>query len=285
MQITMPKLGLTMTHGTITEWLKAPGDTVRAEEALCIYETEKVSLELPSPQDGVLTQILASVGEAVAAGTPICVVEAADDRRPMTDDRRSTTDDGTGSATPKARALARQHGIDLRQIEGRGPGGRVHADDVLAAVAQSPKTSPAPAVGAAIPTGEVVTIKATPLARRIAAAEGLDLRAIAGSGFDGTITREDVEEAIRWQESGGRDQGAGVRSQEAVVNATPAAPTQSLPVERVLPSSETVVPLTSLRRVIGERMSQSAFSAPHVTLMTGQRRPISSRRATSSMRN
>ena len=86
MQITMPKLGLTMTHGTITEWLKAPGDAVRADEALCIYETEKVSLELPSPQDGVLTQILAPVGEAVAAGTPVCVVETADDRRGTTDD-------------------------------------------------------------------------------------------------------------------------------------------------------------------------------------------------------
>ena len=81
MQITMPKLGLTMTHGTITEWLKAPGDAVRTEEALCIYETEKVSLELPSPQDGVLTQILAPVGEAVAAGTPVCVVQTVDDRR------------------------------------------------------------------------------------------------------------------------------------------------------------------------------------------------------------
>ena len=261
MQITMPKLGLTMTHGTITEWLKAPGDAVRAEEALCIYETEKVSLELPSPQDGVLTQILASVGEAVAAGTPICVVEAADDRSGTTDDRRPSTENGTVFATPKARALARQHGIDLRQIAGRGPGGRVHCDDVLAVVAQSRHPSPARAVGSAIPAGEVATIKATPLARRIAAAEGLDLRAVSGSGPDGTITREDVEEAIRGQ-------GVGGRGQEAVVSATPAAPLQSLPVERVLTSSETVVPLTSLRRVIGERMSQSAFSAPHVTLMT-----------------
>ena len=49
MQIIMPKLGLTMTHGTITEWLKAPGDAVKAEEALCAYETEKVTLELAAP--------------------------------------------------------------------------------------------------------------------------------------------------------------------------------------------------------------------------------------------
>ena len=59
MQIIMPKLGLTMTHGTITEWLKAPGDAVKAEEALCAYETEKVTLELSAPEDGVLAEILA----------------------------------------------------------------------------------------------------------------------------------------------------------------------------------------------------------------------------------
>jgi len=265
MQITMPKLGLTMTHGTITEWLKAPGDAVRVEEALCIYETEKVSLELPSPQDGVLTQILASVGEAVAAGTPICVVEAVDDGRRTTDDRRQTaivspgtslpltpsgerrtTDGGSVPVTPKARALARQLGVDLREVSGRGPDGRIQAVDVLALGAgRAPVRS---------------EIKATPLARRIAAAEGLDLRAISGSGPDGTVTREDVEEAIRGK-------GVGGRRQESATGAEHPAPARLLPVGRALPS-ETVVPLTSLRRVIGERMSQSAFSVPHVTLMT-----------------
>ncbi|MCU0501896.1 MAG: 2-oxo acid dehydrogenase subunit E2 [Anaerolineae bacterium] len=265
MQITMPKLGLTMTHGTVTEWLKAPGDAVRAEEALCIYETEKVSLELPSPQDGVLTQILAPVGEAVAAGTPICVVEAADDRPSTTGDRRPVTESGTLLATPKARALARQHGINLRQIAGRGLSGRVHAADVLAAVAQS--THPARAVGSAVPAGEVATLKATPLARRIAAAEGLDLRAIVGGGPDGTITREDVEEALRDQGAGGRGPGSGDRGQESV-SVTQPAPARGFPLEHTLSPGETVVPLTSLRRVIGERMSQSAFNAPHVTLLT-----------------
>ena len=77
MQIIMPKLGLTMTHGTVTEWLKAPGDPVAAEEALCVYETEKVTLELPAPEAGVLTEILVAAGETVAAGTPLCVMEEA----------------------------------------------------------------------------------------------------------------------------------------------------------------------------------------------------------------
>ena len=72
MQIIMPKLGLTMTHGTITEWLKAPGDAVKAEEALCAYETEKVTLELAAPEDGVLAEILAPAGATVPAGAAVC---------------------------------------------------------------------------------------------------------------------------------------------------------------------------------------------------------------------
>jgi pyruvate dehydrogenase E2 component (dihydrolipoamide acetyltransferase) len=97
-------------------------------------------------------------------------------------------------------------------------------------------------------------VKATPLARRIAAAEGIDLHTIPGSGPDGTITREDVEAAVRSQEAGGRGQESGGGATQYALRTTPPA--------------ETIIPLTSLRRVIGERMSQSATSAPHVTLFT-----------------
>ena len=90
MQIIMPKLGLTMTHGTITEWLKAPGDTVKAEEALCAYETEKVTLEMPAPEDGVLAEILAPAGTTVAAGTPVCEFWTKDDGRWTMDDGQAS---------------------------------------------------------------------------------------------------------------------------------------------------------------------------------------------------
>ncbi len=219
MQIIMPKLGLTMTHGTITEWLKVPGTAVKAEEALCAYETEKVTLELPAPEDGVLVAILAPAGSTVAAGTPVCEFRTMDDRPPTMDTGQETgdRDQGVGGssaqpsafrnqrpassnqlptsgpvlATPKARVLARELGVDLADVTGSGPDGRVQASDVDAAHAAA---QPEP-------------IKATPLARRMAAAEGVDLRAIAGTGPEGTITREDVEAVIRSQESGDRRPG------------------------------------------------------------------------------
>ena len=90
MQIIMPKLGLTMTHGTITEWLKAPGDAVKAEEALCAYETEKVTLELAAPEDGVLAEILAPAGTTVPAGAAVCEFVTGDEGRRTKDGGQGT---------------------------------------------------------------------------------------------------------------------------------------------------------------------------------------------------
>jgi len=252
MQVIMPKLGLTMTHGTVAEWLKAPGDAVEAEEALCVYETEKVTLELPSPIAGVLTEILVAAGETVAAGTPLCVVESGVRSQSSVISHQSSVGGGTVAATPKARAMAHQLRVDLRQVRGTGPGGRIQAADVRQSAVAAPAPTGATTAGAPLlARGEV---KATPLARRIAAAEGIDLHTIPGSGPEGTITREDVEAAVRGQAS-------VISSRSSVTETTQYA-------IRNTPPAETIIPLTSLRRVIGERMSQSAASAPHVTLMT-----------------
>jgi pyruvate dehydrogenase E2 component (dihydrolipoamide acetyltransferase) len=109
-------------------------------------------------------------------------------------------------------------------------------------------------VEAAHAAAQPTPIKATPLARRIAASEGVDLRSIAGTGAEGTITREDVEQAARGQESGVRGQELAIRDEPSAISHQPLA--------------STVIPHSSLRRTIAERMSQSAFTAPQVTLMT-----------------
>ena len=109
-------------------------------------------------------------------------------------------------------------------------------------------------------------IKATPLARRIAAAEGIDLRSIAGTGPEGTITREDVEQAVRDQASGDRGQETGVRGHESA--AAPVSQAVQLPATSFQLPASSFRPHSALRRTIAERMSQSALNAPHVTLMT-----------------
>jgi pyruvate dehydrogenase E2 component (dihydrolipoamide acetyltransferase) len=111
-------------------------------------------------------------------------------------------------------------------------------------------------------------IKATPLARRIAAAQGIDLAALRGAGAEGTVTREDVEEAIRGQEAGVRDQGSAVGGQESAVGDAVRSTQYAIGTAPIAMPDEQVLPHTALRRTIADRMSQSAFTAPHVTLMT-----------------
>ena len=149
MQIIMPKLGLTMTQGTITEWLKSPGDAVRAEEALCAYETEKVTLELVAPEDGVLVEILAPAGATVPAGGPVCEFRVgAAVGAEATATAPVAAQAGPVLATPKARALAREWGVALAALSGSGPGRPGTGGDVAAvagARARSQAVAPVPA--------------------------------------------------------------------------------------------------------------------------------------------
>ena len=112
---------------------------------------------------------------------------------------------------------------------------------------------------AAYAAAQPAPIKATPLARRIAAAEGIELRAITGTGPEGMVTREDVEAVTR-------SQGTGIRGQESAP--TPVLSPAQTPVSSFQLPASSFQPHSAHRRTIAERMSQSAFTAPHVTLMT-----------------
>lgn len=177
--LVMPKLGLTMTEGTIQEWMRKPGEPFRKGAVLLVVETEKIANEVEATADGVLDAILVQAGDTVACGQPIAKwsteggaasAPRAEPRGPTFEDRppppRATATlenpppplrAETGSArpeipppppvhdsrvvsTPYARKLARQHGIDLSTVAGTGPRGRVKGPDVERS-AQSAKFS------------------------------------------------------------------------------------------------------------------------------------------------
>jgi pyruvate dehydrogenase E2 component (dihydrolipoamide acetyltransferase) len=157
--LVMPKLGLTMTEGTITEWRVKPGQGFDAGQVIAVVETEKIANEIEAPGVGVMEEHIITNGETVAVGTPIArwtlagggataaplaemhVLSAplknapapppaprASAQRP--DNRRDPT--GRVVATPLARRIAREKGVDLSTIAGSGPGGRIKAADVSA---------------------------------------------------------------------------------------------------------------------------------------------------------
>lgn len=143
----MPKLGETVTTGTVTRWLRAVGDTVGFDDPLLEVATDKVDSEIPSPYSGVVLEIMVPEGETVAVGAELARIGTAAESGQ--DPRPDTTGNGRAKLSPIVRKLAARHGIDLGTIQGSGATGRITREDVEAAIARTglgpmgPSTAPA----------------------------------------------------------------------------------------------------------------------------------------------
>jgi pyruvate dehydrogenase E2 component (dihydrolipoamide acetyltransferase) len=178
-EVTLPRLGQGMEAGTIVRWLKAEGDSVGRDEPLYELDTEKVTQEVESPVAGVLLKILASEGQEVEVGKPVCVIgEAGEEVSDQPDASDPALEPSAEEAGP---APKQEEQREDRQAAAATPGAEQKAEA---------KAETAPA---AVDAGE--RIKASPLARRIAKERGLELRRIVGTGPEGRIVAEDVERA------------------------------------------------------------------------------------------
>ena len=203
--VTMPQLGETVADGTVTKWFKAVGDLVVRGEPLFEVSTDKVDTEIPAQADGILSAILVGEGMTVDVGTVLAVIggetNASVSTPAKTASPTTTTSSGAGVSTPApstvttpsrgsgdaklspvVRRLLEEHDLNVDDVTGTGPNGRITREDVLAA-ATSQRTSPARS-------------SLSPVVRRLLNESGLDERSIRGTGPDGRITRRDVELAI-----------------------------------------------------------------------------------------
>lgn len=160
----MPALEMAQENGKLLAWRKKEGETVAKGEPLLEVETDKAVVEVEAPADGILAGIRASVGETIAVGTTIAWIvspgetpppdapAAATARRTTAAPMRTSAAGAAPEATvapglrisPKARRLAREHGIDLSRVHGSGPEGEILAEDILALAASPPTPSPVP---------------------------------------------------------------------------------------------------------------------------------------------
>jgi pyruvate dehydrogenase E2 component (dihydrolipoamide acetyltransferase) len=257
-EVLLPQFGMGMQEGKILRWLKDVGDEVAEGEPLLEIEAEKVTVEVPSPRSGILTRILAEVDETVPVREVIAIIMSPQEAASAppaarADGRRRTgtpaTPDGAAAAstaaaplppasdaarpgvqvTPLARRVAREHGIDLREVQGTGPGGRITDTDVRRTLTAK-AASPSPARGA-----PPATVQVEPRARRLAQQHAIDLSRVRGSGPNGRIVEADVRRAM---------DGA-------------AASVDGL---------EQVIPLTGKRGVIARRMLESLQGMAQLTL-------------------
>ncbi len=161
--LTMPQLGESVTEGTVLRWLVAPGATVVLDDPIVEIETEKVTVEIPSPFEGTLAAVLVGEGETVPVGTPLAEFRAQGEPVPPPAPAAPAAGDAPKRRhSPAVTRLAAEHGIDPGGITGSGAGGRVTRQDVLAAVAA--RQEPPPSL---TPDGDTV-VTLSPTRRRIA---------------------------------------------------------------------------------------------------------------------
>jgi pyruvate/2-oxoglutarate dehydrogenase complex dihydrolipoamide acyltransferase (E2) component len=156
-RVEMPKMGISVSEGTILEWRKQPGDWIEADETIADVTTDKVDVEIPSPATGRVAKLIVEPGETVDVGTAIAEIDSAaspgqahpdEDRAPEPGAVQAEEgSDRSGFISPVVRRVADKHGIDLDQVEGTGIGGRIRKKDVMAHVSNGhakPEAKPQP---------------------------------------------------------------------------------------------------------------------------------------------
>jgi pyruvate dehydrogenase E2 component (dihydrolipoamide acetyltransferase) len=212
--ISMPKLGFDMAEGLLQEWLKKVGDVVTEGETIGVVETDKASVEVPAFRSGVLLKILVEAGTSVPIGAPIAVIGSAGET------------------------------VDLAAL-GLAEAAAAPATPAIQEAAAGPLPEPA----AETVSAEEGRLFASPVAARMAAELGIDLRQVTGSGPGGRIIKRDIEAHLKEHE-------------KAPVKAAPAPPMATPSFEPGL-ESYTAEPLSPMRKTIGRRMVESKQQAPH----------------------
>lgn len=283
-QVVMPQLGESVVEGTVGRWLIAEGQPVNEYEPLLAVTTDKVDTEIPAPASGILLRILVPEGQTVPAGTPLALIGAADEGGEAHEVAEVPSPGPVSrqqpAATPVAQRMVTKHGVDLAQVPGTGPGGRVTKEDVeafLIAVDEVPAPSPEPAGGS---PGFI-----SPAVGRLAAELSVDLTQLLGTGAGGRITKKDVlayvaapvprgpaapaaarpepVELPPWERPGTGDlfkptEDVGVQPVLAPSGAAaPAAPAS--------PGDVDLVPFNVVRRSIAKHMVLSKQTSPHAT--------------------
>ncbi len=229
--VILPNLGFGMEEGRLIAWLKKPGDAVKKGEPIAEIESDKATVELEAVIDGVLAETLYTPDSMIPVGAVLAHIRTAggavEDRtlaQPATAKPDIKPESDTLRASPLARRVAVDQGIDLSQVTGSGPGGRITRGDLVPA-----------------------RVLAAPAIRKLARDHQLDLQTVRGTGKDGHITRANVE---------------AVLAQQDVQRPPAAEPQVQPPVGEPIPG-RLEVPISTMRRAIGKRLVQSMQDAPH----------------------
>ena len=247
--VVMPQMGVSVSEGTVTKWLKNPGDTVTADEPLLEISTDKVDTEVPAPGSGVLSEILVQEGQTVDVGTLLARIggEAAAEEAPPPP---APPEPATQPAADASSAAADEGVREAAEPEPEP-----------AEAAPEPAPAPAPAGNGHGGDGHAFV---SPVVARIAAEHGIDPSTVQGTGTGGRVTKKDI---LAYVESPPRAPAEPPAAPPPATPAPPAPPPAAAAGQPPQPAGagETVEPLNAMRRGIAEHMRRSLDTAAHVT--------------------
>jgi pyruvate dehydrogenase E2 component (dihydrolipoamide acetyltransferase) len=241
--VIMPQMGESIFEGTITKWLKKPGDKIERDEPLFEISTDKVDAEIPSPAAGVLKEIRVKEGQTVPIQTVVASIDAA----------------GAVAAAPApTKTEAPKAAPPAPKVEAPRPAAAAPAHATPAAAAPpSPK-----------PGGNGDKIRSSPLVRRIARERGVDLSQLSGTGAGGRISKHDILAAAEGASTAAAPSGAAPARSAPPGSAGGAlasgAMESAVPRERMYFGHYEVQPMTNMRQKIAEHMVLSKRVSPHV---------------------
>jgi pyruvate dehydrogenase E2 component (dihydrolipoamide acetyltransferase) len=244
-EIQMPKLSDTMTEGTLVAWKKKKGDKISAGDVIAEIETDKATMEWESPEDGTLTEIYVEEGGKVEVGEKIAFIGGEGETAAPKEEKKKEPE-------PKAKEESKAPAKKKEQAETEKPAPAEEQEPETAPPQESKesgekKAAPPPPKEAREPKAESsgeARVKASPLARRIAAEQGVDLSTVKGTGPDGRVTESDVRAAAKSKGS-------------------PAAPAAA---SRIPAGQGSRISLSGMRKVIAERLVASKGPVPHFYL-------------------
>jgi pyruvate dehydrogenase E2 component (dihydrolipoyllysine-residue acetyltransferase) len=239
--VVMPQMGVSVSEGTITRWVKSEGETIEADETLLEISTDKVDTEVPSPASGIVQQILVPEGETVEVGTKIALIAPE------------------GAAAPAAPAEAPSEPEEAAPEPGP-------QDAAAESVAEEEAPAPAEAQAPATDGQEDGARFVSPVVARIAAEHGVDVAQVPGTGRSGRVTKKDI---LGYIESGAAAPPAAPAApaeapEPAAAPAPPAAPAPAA-ASATAQEGETVEAMSAMRRGIAEHMRRSLDTSAHVT--------------------
>jgi len=212
----MPKLGFDMAEGKLSEWLKKPGESITQGETILLVETDKATVEVPAFRAGVLLEILVEAGESVPIGTPVGVIGEAGEK------------------------------VDLDSL---GLDGQAAPQKAVEAAESTETAAPQEAAPEPVSPAEDGRVLASPVALRMAAELGIELRQVQGTGPMGRVIKRDIE--------------TYVQERDKAPAAAPSPPPMPTPSYEPSGAEFTVEALSGIRQTIGKRMTESKQNAPH----------------------